>query len=363
MIGSVPGNRRNQSMPIRFCSGPGCETVPVGVFSKEKELENLLAECPELLGGEDGPAIALVAQQVHLPEAGILDLLFVDGDGLPIAVEVKKESNPESPRAVIGQVIDYLSSLTALTVDELDTLVNGRLETALRELTDEGDDPEFERVWQAMGANLRAGQARLVVALDEAPPALERIFRFLARNSYLDVQLLTVQRYSSPRMGDVFVPRTVVDPAAESTSIVRKIRPTCPELAAVIDTYNNMAQPDVHATLRSWALGVVRPSGWPVGIRYHFWRQNSETMVITLAVTSKKLHFLDSYLAPFDVQPVANGYAKLRWNPDNHKLSVKFPLTERPETIAQAMLDLVSLTRAPVTEGLEKGIGTGRAVN
>ena len=41
-------------------------------------------------------------------------------------------------------------------------------------------------------------KARLVVALDDAPPALERIFRFLARNSELDVQLLTVELRQRP---------------------------------------------------------------------------------------------------------------------------------------------------------------------
>src|SRR5262249_38834431 len=94
-------------------------------------------------------------------------------------------------------------------------LVDNRLTSALRSFAGE-DDVEFDRTWTAVGRNLRDGHAKLVVALDQAPLALERIFRFLARNSDLDVQLLTVQRHADPQDGsEVFVPRLLVNPASE----------------------------------------------------------------------------------------------------------------------------------------------------
>jgi hypothetical protein len=82
-----------------------------------------LQDCPQLLCDDSGPpqekapGIAFVARQVNLPEAGRLDLLFVSNDGLPIAVEVKLVRNAQARREILAQAVDYVSSLTAMTVD------------------------------------------------------------------------------------------------------------------------------------------------------------------------------------------------------------------------------------------------------
>lgn len=146
---------------IRFLAPDG--------HSNEAELERLLSLAPALLQPEGDPSVAFVHSQVDLHEAGILDLLFVNADGLPIAVEVKLARNSQARREVVAQAIDYLSALTNLTVDELDARVGGRLDSALRSFSEADADDEFERRWQAVAANLRAGLARLVVALDEGP--------------------------------------------------------------------------------------------------------------------------------------------------------------------------------------------------
>ena len=126
-------------MPILIRNGSRFQSVsPLG-FSNEEELEFLLSNSPDLLRDDGGPAIAFVDRQVDLREAGILDLLFVSSDGLPIAVEVKLARNAQARREVLAQAIDYISSLTALTVDELDERVNGKLEAALRTLVTEDD--------------------------------------------------------------------------------------------------------------------------------------------------------------------------------------------------------------------------------
>src|SRR5439155_13651591 len=105
-----------------------------------------------------------------------------------------------------------------------------------------------ERRWQAVGANLRAGLARLVVAIDETPSDLERIFRFLARTSDLDVQLMTVQRFLDSTAGEVLVPRFVVTPVSQdhvAPTATSKASP--PELLAVVDAYNSTAPDHLHA--------------------------------------------------------------------------------------------------------------------
>jgi RecB family endonuclease NucS len=97
---------RGAALPILINS----EVVLMCAFSNEAELEQLLEKHPELLGEEE-ESIAFVDRQIPL-EAGKLDLLFVNSDGLPIVVETKRSMNPDARRQVIGQVIDYLASLT-----------------------------------------------------------------------------------------------------------------------------------------------------------------------------------------------------------------------------------------------------------
>lgn len=203
-------------MPIIIKSEGSPSAFLPSEFASEQALESVLKESPDLLCDDDGPSehngpsIAYVASQVSLPQAGIVDLLFVTSDGLPVVVEVKLARNAQARREVVAQAIDYVSALTLLTVDELDERVAGALEAALYKLTI--DSPvDFNVLWRNVGANLRAGKARLIMALDEATPSLERIFGFLARSSDLDVQLLTVQKYET-KVGQVFVSRMRTSP-------------------------------------------------------------------------------------------------------------------------------------------------------
>jgi hypothetical protein len=209
-------------MPILIRNGSSTIPVSPRKFSSEEELELILQDCPQLLCDDSGPpqekapGIAFVARQVNLPEAGRLDLLFVSNDGLPIAVEVKHVRNAQARREILAQAVDYVSSLTAMTVDELDQLVDGRLEKALYQLTLD-DITQFESLWRNVGTNLRAGRARLIMALDDSTPPLERIFHFLTRSSNLDIQLLIVQLYPSS-IREIFVSRARVSQAAEHQS-------------------------------------------------------------------------------------------------------------------------------------------------
>jgi hypothetical protein len=238
-------------MPILIQSESSTQPVSPVEFSSEQELELLLKEHPELLQDDNdadeanATRVAFVASQLDLPEgAGTLDLLFVSSDGLPVAVEVKLERNAQARREVVAQAIDYLSALTSLTVDELDELVAGRLQQELEKLAPPGDDQAVERLWRSVGTNLRAGKARLVVALDDAPPGLERIFRFLTDHASLDVQLVTVAQYPS-KAGRVFVSRTRVDSASSaqaSRNGGRGIREPLGQLLAVFQAYNAQAR-------------------------------------------------------------------------------------------------------------------------
>jgi len=102
-------------MPIIIRSGSENKTLSPREFKNEEELQLILRDRTDLLrDDEDELSLEFVAREVALLEAGRLDLLCVDGSGMPICVEVKLGTNDEVRRKVVAQAIDYLSVLTTL---------------------------------------------------------------------------------------------------------------------------------------------------------------------------------------------------------------------------------------------------------
>ena len=307
---------------------------------------------------DGGAAIEFVARQVKL-EAGEIDLLFVDGNGLPIVVEVKLARNSEARREVVAQAIDYISSLTELTVDELDEKVGGKLEDAIQDLS-EGDDSKFDLIWKSVGTDLRGGQARLIVAMDSATAGLQRIFGFLARA--LDVQLISIARYSSSGSGEIFVPSVpqilVSRESAEQQPRTERSREPYKELVDVFDVYNASAPPDLRAVGAAANYRIIRPADWPVrgDLHYSFAINRRNFIDVQLQIHPGAARLFTTILASFDGTPVAGG--TLRWDggydAGRGRLFVGFPLTIPPETVAQAMRALVEATRTTVSAKLKE---------
>jgi hypothetical protein len=105
-------------MPVILKNQGGTEAIQRVSFSNEAELHKLLADNPSLLQNEAEPSLAFVKREVNLGSSGFLDLLLINSDGLPIAVEVKLQKNAESRREVVAQAIDYITVLTDKTVDD-----------------------------------------------------------------------------------------------------------------------------------------------------------------------------------------------------------------------------------------------------
>lgn len=169
-------------------------------YLNEDALQQLLARIPNLLAGaeidENAPRRwILVGREMAVPDALVsgsvmsLDHLFLDQDGIPTLVEVKRISDTRIRREVVGQLLDYAANAVAYW--PLQTLrsrfeatclaENREPDAVLSELLPEqapGEDG-FEEFWQRVKTNLKAGRLRLIFAADEIPPQLQRIVEFL----------------------------------------------------------------------------------------------------------------------------------------------------------------------------------------
>ena len=182
-------------------------------YVTEERLQVLLRDYPDLLAGdqidEDEPRRwLLISREVGVPfeEEGrewmSLDHLFLDQDGIPTLVEVKRSDDTRIRREVVGQMLDYASHAVAYwSVERL----RGRFVAACQQRGEEPDRlvaelldgdttdlSDVEGFWEQVATNLQAGKIRLIFLADEIPSELRRIVEFL--NTYTTpVEVLAVE--------------------------------------------------------------------------------------------------------------------------------------------------------------------------
>lgn len=165
-------------------------------YPKEDLLQELLARYPNLLAGDQMSPSAprrwlLVRREAPVPDTldgsgrWSLDHLFVDQDGVPTLVEVKRASDTRGRREVVAQMLDYAANGVAYwPVETIRSAFEQRAEAdghdagqLLLDLI--GPDAGAEAFWAKVKINLQAGRVRMVFVSDEIAPELRRIIEFL----------------------------------------------------------------------------------------------------------------------------------------------------------------------------------------
>jgi hypothetical protein len=329
------------------------ETIQRMSFASESELQKLIAENPSLLQDETEAPLAFVKSEVNLGSSGSLDLLLINKDGLPVAVEVKLQRNAESRREVVAQAIDYITALTHMTVDELDEETDAQLSQAIRSFDE--NEAEFERRWRTIGANLRAGLARLIVAVDATNSGLERMLRFLAEKSELDVQLVVVEQYRGTSDLRVFVGRQTFTQASVSNSSSNSTDNS--RLLEAVGKYNETASSDLKAVGVSPAYRQIRPLNWPQGCRTHYeFYQTQSYIGVEIHIESDFARPAGAVLSALGGKIMGAGHKALiwdsAWSNGRGRLTARYSHEDSPATIASAMSELIDLTFSPMNSKL-----------
>jgi hypothetical protein len=165
-------------------------------FATEDYFQRLLSRFPELLVGDQvdpqSPrrwALVRREQPISTGEIGAsqwsIDHVFLDQDGIPTLVEIKRQSDARIRREVVGQMLDYAAN--CFTYWSIETLQSGLektcremgrpVEAVLNELV--GQDGSVDEFWQRVKTNLQAKRIRLLFVADIIPLELRRIVEFL----------------------------------------------------------------------------------------------------------------------------------------------------------------------------------------
>jgi hypothetical protein len=147
-----------------------------------------------------------------------VDHLFLDQDGIPTLVEVKRSSDTRIRREVVGQMLDYAANAVVhWPVETIKAKLAARHpapEELVASLLAEGDTSEA--FWDRVQTNLDAGKVRLLFVADKVPAELLRIVEFLnSQMKSADVLAVEVKQYVGGGGLQTLVPR-VLGRTAES---------------------------------------------------------------------------------------------------------------------------------------------------
>jgi hypothetical protein len=165
-------------------------------YISEDLLQQLLADYPNLISGSQINSFRprrwlLISREFRVPDdkdasgRWSLDHLFIDQDGIPTLVEVKRSTDTRIRREVIGQVLDYAANAVSYwTIEE----IMYRFEEQCKELNKDSlitiqdflqNEIEPLNFWELTKTNLKAGKIRMLIIADSIPKELQRIIEFL----------------------------------------------------------------------------------------------------------------------------------------------------------------------------------------
>lgn len=329
-------------------------------YDLEDHLQELIERHPNLLAGDqvnpDAPRrwLMLTREAKLASEEGgadrwSVDHLLLDQDAIPTLVEVKRSSNTEIRRAVVGQMLDYAAN--AVTYWNLDVL-RDRYEEAVKaqgrepevEIGDllSDEDADYDGFWERAKANLRAGRIRLVIVADKIPTELERVVEFLNEQmSPADVLAVEIRQYVG---GDeqVLAPRV----RGQTAEARQKKSPGGPRASRQWDEQSFLAETGrqagqveagvVRAVLDYWAREAF-PLRWGTGAI-----EATVGLSVDVAGSSYRLFFLQA-----DSGKMAINFVGIASKPPFDQDSKRLELLRRFNDIPGVALSESAVTGAP----------------
>lgn len=254
-------------------------------YDSEDLLQQLLEKYPDLMAGDQMNRGAprrwlLISREMGVPSEEFenrwsVDHLFLDQDGIPTLVEVKRSSDTRIRREVVGQMLDYAANAVMYwPVEKLEArFVTYCLENEqdpaekLRELTGDKQDPE--EFWKRVKTNLLAGKIRMVFVADVIPSELKRIVEFL--NEQMDpaeVIALEIKQYIGDGVKSL-VPRVIgqTEQATLKKSGQTKRKWTEEEFLSELNTRQGKRVSETAQEIVNWARSKGLRLWWGEGQR------------------------------------------------------------------------------------------------
>jgi len=195
-------------------------------FITEDQFQELLENYPNLLSGnqinpENPRKWILISREFGVPSemngnnVWSLDHLFIDQDGIPTLIEVKRRSDTRIRREVVGQMLDYAANaVTYWSIDEIKSKFEkvceiNEIEPAVSLISTFDEIDDYEKFWEIVDTNLKAGKIRMLFVADKIPKELQRIIEFLNEQmSPAEILGVEIKQFGSAKL-KTLVPRVI----------------------------------------------------------------------------------------------------------------------------------------------------------
>ena len=182
-------------------------------YDSEDVLQKLLADYPNLLAGNLIDEVIprkwlLISREYGIPDdehAGnrwAIDHLFLDQDGIPTLVEVKRSSDTRVRREVVGQMLEYAANAVSYwNIEQIKSKFESRCELENQDPKQTWNDQfqledSYEEYWGKVNDNLQTGKIRLLFIADIIPLELRQIVEFLnTQMNPAEVLALEIKQY------------------------------------------------------------------------------------------------------------------------------------------------------------------------
>lgn len=208
-------------------------------YNSEELLQTLLSDYTELLAGSQIDEInprnwILVSREIGIPDKQdarnrwSLDHLFIDQDGIPTLVEVKRSTDTRIRREVIGQILDYAANAVSYwTIEQLINTFENNCKSNNLDPNEEinkliNEDYSITEYWELVSTNLKAGKIRMLIVADSIPFELKSIIEFLnTQMSPAEILGVEIKQFKNEKL-KTLVPK-VIGKSAKSDSL-KKVR-------------------------------------------------------------------------------------------------------------------------------------------
>jgi len=236
----------------------------------ESGLQELIEQHPQIVpggqiapGSEDPPRFALLCREMPVGSWS-LDFLLIDQYGTPTLVEAKLAENPDSRRAVIGQIIEYATNAAEYWAggrlrEKASSYWHSKgysIDDVLLNIIDD-DDTDLDIFWERVDKNLSENRVRLIIASDELRPEVRKIVEYLNRETdNIEILGLEIKCYGDVEDYFALVPTIIGQSqvvAEKKTAAGEKILWDYEGLHDYYDDMDNKVRSDRLKKILSWA--------------------------------------------------------------------------------------------------------------
>jgi hypothetical protein len=206
-------------------------TVMQGEATRFQEdlLQQMVAENPALLPVRDflptTSSVHSLGREIAVDvggKSGYIDNLLVTNEGWLVLVETKLWRNPESTREVIAQVLQYGMALSALSLREIESILNLPGQQTISNLVANSQAPLVEDFEDALERHLRRGEILYLIVADGIQFSVERITHWLNEGGSAPFKfgLVELRFFDAGSNQMLVVPRTLLKTREISRHVV-----------------------------------------------------------------------------------------------------------------------------------------------